>query len=223
MNKKQLSFLATILFTSITSISCNSEELNIKIDEKEITTKRIESIIHEKLDYDIDIEKDINIVDLDGDKELEYVVKYRTQDKEKPLRIMILSRKDDKVEFKDEIKSVGEDFDTVEYIDIDGDGKKEIIAGFKAGENLSKGISIYKYDNGKAIEIFEEYYSEYIIRDITKDRRKEIILIKENEKEDKSFAILYVYHDGKFKKIKKVEINPTLDTKDEIIAKLLED
>lgn len=222
MNKKSLSIIVTILLISVISISCSGEDLNPDEGNSGITTKRIENIIHEKLEHDIDIDKDIDAVDLDGDGNLEYIVKYKTQEKDKPLRIMILSKKDDKLVSIDEIKNVGEDFDTINYIDINNNGTKEIVAGFKAGENLSKGISIYAFSNGKTTEIFEEYYSDYIVKDVDKDGKRDVVLIKEKEKQDKSYAYLYIYREDEFKKVKKVEIEPTLDTKDEIVKKLLE-
>lgn len=223
MNKKLLGIIMTILMIPIISIGCSGEELISEEGYRGITTKKIENIIDEKLDNDIDIDKDINVVDLDGDGKLEYIIKYKTQEKNRPLRIMILSEQDGKLAILDEIKNVGEDFDGVKYIDINSDGNKEIVAGFKAGENLSKGISIYGFSNGKTEEIFEEYYSDYIIKDINKDGKKDIVLIKEKEKEGKSYAYLYIYQEDEFKKEKKVEIDSTLDTKDEIVDKLLKE
>ena len=223
MSKKLVGIIMTILSISVISIGCSGEELSTEEGYKGITRKGIESIIHEKLDHDIDVKKDLSVIDLDGDNNLEYLVKYKTQAKDKPLRIMILSKNDDKLEIADEIRNVGEDFDDVKYIDVNGDGKKEIIVGVKAGENLSKGINIYEFNNGKAKEIFEEYYSDYIIENINNNGKKDIVLIKENEKDGKSYANLYVYKENDFKKVKKVEIDSTLDTEDEIIEKLLED
>ena len=120
------------------------------------------------------------------------------------------------------IKNVGEDFVEIAYIDINSDNNKEIIAGFKAGENLSKGISIYEFKQGHAVEVLEEYYTEYIVKDIDEDDREDVILIKENEKDGKSYAYLYMWQREGFKKVKKVEIDSTSDSKADIFEKLLE-
>lgn len=195
-------------------------------EEEVVIMRELENEINEKLKEDIDQEKDIDILDLDSDGEDEYIVKYKTKANDSPLRIMILSKQNGEPVIRDEIKNVGEDFDELEYIDINGDGNLEIIAGFKAGENLSKGLSIYEYRDGKAVEIFEEYYSKYILRDVDGNNSKEIILIKEKEKEEKTYAYLYKWQGDRFENTNKVELDPTLDSlenEEEIIAKLLED
>ena len=186
-----------------------------------INVKNLESSIHEKLDGEINPEKDIKMLDLDGDGKEEYVVKYKVKYKENPLRIMILSEKNGKPVIQDEIKNVGKEFDEVEYIDINNDGKLEIVAGYKVGNSLSKGLSIYEYKDGKAVEIFEEYYSEYILRKSKDDNTTDIVIIKEKEKDTKSYACLYRWQEDGFENTKKVEIDPTLNTKDEIFDKLL--
>lgn len=194
-------------------------------EDKVVIMKELENEINEKLKEDIDKERDVNILDLDNDGEDEYIVKYKTKANESPLRIMILSNENNQPLIRDEIKNVGEDFDELEFMDVNGDGDLEIIAGFKVGENLSKGLSIYEYKDGRAVEIFEEYYSKYILKDIDGDSKKEIILIKEKEKEDKSYAYLYKLQGDRFENTNKVELDSTVgssEDEEEIIARLLE-
>lgn len=195
-------------------------------EEEVVIMRELENEINANLKEDIDKDKDIDVLDLDSNGEDEYIVKYKTKANDSPLRIMILSEENEQPVIRDEIKNVGEDFDELEYIDMNGDGKLEIVAGFKAGENLSKGLSIYKYRDGKAFEIFEEYYSKYILRDIDGDNTKEIIIIREKEKEDKSYAYLYKLQGDRFEKTNKVELDSTLDileNEEDIIDKLLKD
>lgn len=204
-------------------------EDNDSEDEVAIMTEfknQIDVNLKEDIDQNknLDENKDIDRLDLDGDNKDEYIVKYKIKANDNPLRIMILSEEDEKPVIKDEIKNVGEDFDEIEYIDINGDNKLEIVAGFKVGENLSKGLGIYEYHDGKIREIFEEYYSKYILRDIDSDGNKEIIIIREKEKEEKSYAYLYKLDGDRFENINKVELDSTLDIledEEEIIAKLL--
>lgn len=215
--------LITLAFAFLSSTSllagCNIENG----DSEEISTKQLENAIHEKLKEDIDPERDIDVLDLNGDGKEEYIIRYKTKSSENPLRIAILNEEDGKPVLKDEIKNVGEDFDEIQYIDINNNGKLEIVAGFKVGENVSKGISIYEYNDGETKEIFEEYYSKYILKDANIDNTKDILIIKEKEKEDSSFAYLYSWKNNKFENIKKVEIDSTLDTEDDIYEKLLEE
>lgn len=191
-------------------------------ENEEINVKKLESTIHQKLDGDIDPIKDIKVIDLNGDGKDEYIVKYKIKDKENPLRIMILSEENGKPVMQAEIKNVGEEFDETEYIDINNDGNIEVIAGYKVGNSLSKGLSIYEYRDGKAVEIFQEYYSRYKLRKPKHDSKADILIIKEKEKGDMSFAYLYKWQENQFENIKKVEIDPTLYTEDEIFDKLLE-
>lgn len=217
MNKKLLAIALSVLSSTMFITACDTSENN----EETITMKRLESAINEKLREDIDEENDIDILDLNGDGEMEYVVKVKTKESDHPLSIIILTKEDGNPVIQDEIKSVGEEFEEIKYIDINNDGKLEIVAGVKAGENMSKGISIYEYESGQTKEVFEEYYSDYILEDIDQDGVKEVVIIKEKEKEDKSYAYLYRWKENGFENTKKVEIDSTLDTKAKILEKLL--
>lgn len=218
----------TLALLSSVNVMTGCED-NDSEDEVAIMTE-FRSQINENLKEDIDQNenldenKDIDRLDLDGDEKDEYIVRYKTKANDSPLRIMILSEEDGKPVIKNEIKNVGEDFDEIEYIDINGDNNLEIVAGFKVGESLSKGLSIYEYSDGNVREVFEEYYSKYILRDIDNDGNKEIIIIKEKEKEEKSYAYLYKLDRDEFENTNKVELDSTLDIledEEEIIAKLL--
>lgn len=223
--KKKLMGIAIIFSVTFMLASCSEDTSNttsssVCEEDKEVL-REIQSLVQRKAEDEVKF-NNIDSVDLSNDGSQEYVVKYKSKLKDKPLRIAIIAKEADQLVIKDEIKNVGEDFVEVAYIDINSDGEKEIIAGFKAGEALSKGISIYKYKDGKTTEIFEEYYSEYIIKDIDENGKEDVILIKENEKDGKSYAYLYMWQRDGFKKSKKVEIDSTSDTKEDIFKKLQE-
>lgn len=217
MNRKLLAIALSILSSTMSITACDTSENS----DEAISIKKLESAMNEKLREDIDKENDIDTLDLDNDGEMEYVVRVKTKENHHPLSIIIVNNQDGNLVIKDEIKSVGEDFEEIKYMDINNNGRLEIIVGVKAGENMSKGISIYEYKNGKATEAFEEYYSDYILEDIDNDGIKEMIIIKEKEKEDKSYAYLYRCQENGFENTKKVEIDPTLDSKADILSKLL--
>lgn len=216
MNKKLL--LTALAISAMTLIGCDTTAN--RVDEKAISIKKLENAFDEEVKEDIDENSDIDVRDLDGDGKDEYIVKYKTKESESPLRIMILNEENGIPVIRDEIKNVGKDFDDIKYIDINNDGNLEIIAGFKAGDNLSKGISIYEYKDGKAVEVFEEYYSRYILRNINEDDRKEVVIIK--EKEGKSYAYLYRCGEKGLENTRKVEIDSTLDSEEDILKKLFE-
>lgn len=213
-----ISFIMALFSSTVIMSGCDYAN----VETEAMNVKKLESTIHEKLDGDIDPERDIKQVDLDGDGKDEYVVRYKVKDKENPLRIMILTEKNGKPVMHVEIENVGEEFDEIEYIDINNNGSVEIVAGYKVGNSLSKGLSIYEYKDGKATEIFQEYYSRYKLRKSKHDSKADILIIKEKEKGEKSFAYLYKWQEDQFENIKKVEIDPTLNTEDEIFDTLLE-
>lgn len=225
MKKKLMGITIAIFSLTVMLTSCNGEDLSSKsplISEKDSEVfKQIQSLLQkdaEEITFD-----EIDQVDLNDDGRTEYIVKYKTKKTTGPsLRIAVITSENEKLVVKDVIKNVGEDFVEIAYIDINSDNNKEIIAGFKAGENLSKGISIYEFKQGRAVEVLEEYYTEYIVKDIDEDDREDVILIKENEKDGKSYAYLYMWQREGFKKVKKVEIDSTSDSKADIFEKLLE-
>ncbi len=216
--KKVVGLIIAIFSSTVIISGCDYGN----VENEAINVKKLESAIHAKLDGSINPKKDIKILDLNNDGKKEYIVKYKIKDKENPLRIMILSEKNGKPVIQDEIKSVGEEFDEVKYIDINNNGKLEIIAGYKAGDSLSKGLNIYEYKDGKVVELFEGYYSKYMMRKSKDDKKIDVVIIKEKEKDEKSYAYLYRRQGYGFENIKKVEIDPTLNTENEIFDKLLE-
>ena len=215
---RAMSFIMALFSSTMIMSGCDYAN----VETEAMNVKRLESTINEKLDGDIDPKNDIKIIDLNGDGNVEYVVRYKVKDKENPLRIMILTEENGKPVMKAEIENVGEEFDEVEYIDINDNGSIEIVAGYKVGKSSSKGLSIYEYNDGNTEEIFQEYYSRYKLKKSKHDSKADILIIKEKEKGEKSFAYLYKWEENQFENIKKVEIDPTLNTEDEIFDTLLE-
>ena len=220
MIKKLLTIILTLISTTTIMAGCSKDASNTEIydmaKDNNIDLKDIEHFIDGKLSQDISIEKNVKTIDLDGDGQEECIINYKVKTKKDPLRILVLSKEKDNWIVKSEIKNVGQSFDKILYKDITGDGNLEIVAGFKVGENTSKGLSIYSYKDGKTEEIFEDYYSKYIVEDIDKDGDQEVILIKEDEREGKSIAQLYKWKNNNMSKIKEVAIKPNENVREKL-------
>lgn len=210
MIRKLIGAVVTSSLISVISIGCSNKNVeNNKVYEtinnKDINIESIKGVLKDKLPQDIELKDNIEILDLDNDGKLECIVSYINKKENRPLRILILSMENDRWVFKNEIKNVGENFDKVLYKDITNDGKLEIVAGFKGGENLSKGISIYEYEKGDIKEIFRDYYSNYLVKDVASNGNPELILMKK-EDSGEILAELYEYKDSKILKLKETHI-----------------
>lgn len=140
----------------------------------------------------------IQYVDLDGDHEDEVVVFYTIQDFDFPLRGLVLDKVSDKWVSYDFIKGIGYDFDRIDFKDLTGDGKKEIIVGLRGA--LKKGLIVYDYKESGSEEIFENTYTEIVVEDLDQDGKAELVLIKSDRDKGIAKAELYKF-DGKVIKL----------------------
>lgn len=181
-----------------------------------INDNEINKAIKENLSEDIKImppknalnEKAIVQKDLDGDGKNELIVTIQSKANSYTGGILVL--KQEKGRWNKLLYTYGEGKVTaqIDFTDIDGDGKDEILISNFIGGSAGNGLSIYKCDKDKLNLIAKAYYKKMFIEDMTdangkKDGKFEIALwLKDTG--DLYYVEVFRYESGKLTAAKDV-------------------
>ncbi|WP_425449344.1 hypothetical protein [Dethiothermospora halolimnae] len=119
----------------------------------------------------------VNFKDLDKDGKEEIFILYKTN-KDYPLRILILSRRNNGWYKDNTIKGIGHNFDMIDFKDITGNGNSEILVTYNGGEYNNKVINIYSYGKENINNIFNNTYEKIACQNLDHDGAIELVLIK---------------------------------------------
>lgn len=122
----------------------------------------------------------IQLVDLDGDGWEEAVAFFRNAEDEKPLKIYIFTAKDDSYELTDLIEGSGAGIYSINYIDFNGDGRRELTVGWKATADQQV-LEIYALRSGGAEALLRTNYVKYTTVDLDQDQRLELVVLQADE------------------------------------------
>lgn len=87
------------------------------------------------------------MIDLDGDGSEEAVAFFRRASDKKPMKIYIFKADGDSYERYAVIEGASSQIYSVNYADLDGDGLKEILVGYKSSSDV-QGLAIYPLSPG---------------------------------------------------------------------------
>ncbi|RKD21556.1 hypothetical protein SAMN02745883_01075 [Caminicella sporogenes DSM 14501] len=218
MKKKIIGLMIMASLASVfTACGLNNDAKDLmKPPELSINQEEVKDLVKEKLGSNAKLispkrgenNSAIQFVDLDNDKKDEVLVLYRLENDKYPLRGLILTQQGDDWKIDEGIKGIGYDFDSILFKDITGDGNLEIVVSWDIGEErINKGLSVYKYENGNSVEMFNDSYEAFAVDDIDNDKKAEIFLVKLNKDEIKSKGKLYKYVDKKIKLVDEVDMD----------------
>ncbi len=122
----------------------------------------------------------VQMVDLDGDGREEALAFFRAPGDEKPMKIYIFSARGDTYEQTDLIEGSGTAIYSIDYIDLDGDGRKEIAVGWKAATELQV-LEVYTLSGGGARMLLRTNYARYTVQDMDRDQRQELVVLRADE------------------------------------------
>ena len=122
----------------------------------------------------------VQMVDLDGDGGEEALAFFRNSGDEKPMKIYVFSARGDTYEQTGLIEGSGTAIYSIDYKDLDGDGRKEIAVGWKAATELQV-LEVYTLGKNGAEMLLRTNYVRYVIQDMDGDGRQELVVLRSDE------------------------------------------
>lgn len=137
----------------------------------------------------------VQLEDLDGDGESEAIVFLSATAEERPLRMYIFKNDGEKVYQAALVDGDGTSFDSVNYMDLNGDGFSEIIVGRQVTSS-AKMLTIYSTKNFEMSVLLSTDYMEYSLCSLSDHSGTDIFVIKDAEGTDQAKeANLFFFND----------------------------
>ena len=125
----------------------------------------------------------VQMVDLDGDGSEEAVAFFRRAGDEKPMKIYIFKAVDDSYEQYAVIEGSAASIYSINYSDLDGDGRRELLVGYKSSSDV-QGFAVYPLAEGKLTPLLVTGYSRYASLDLDGEGRQELLIIYSDEQSE---------------------------------------
>ena len=136
----------------------------------------------------------VQMKDLDGDGQQEAVAFFRNSADEKPLKICIFTAVGDTYEQSAVIEGSGTAIYSIEYSDLDNDGRQELIVGWRVSTD-AQALTVYSLRTGQPEELMRTNYVKYAITDLDQDQMQELVVLRSDE-EGSGLADYYCWQDG---------------------------
>ena len=136
----------------------------------------------------------VQLVDLDGDAHQEALAFLRNTADEKPLKIHIFTAEGDGYAQTGLIEANGTSIYSVAYSDLDGDGRMELLVGWKATAELQV-LEVYTQRYGTLEILLSTDYVKYTLTDLDQDGRQELVVLRADE-EGGGIADYYRWQEG---------------------------
>ena len=131
----------------------------------------------------------VQMVDLDGDGEEEAVAFFRIAGDERPMKIYIFRAVDDNYEQFCKIEGTSHSIYSINYVDLNGDGWREILAGIR-GDLDVQNLAVYSLNTSQPQQWLLTGYSRYAARDMDGDGKQDLVVLRSDEE---SFAVADYY------------------------------
>ena len=134
----------------------------------------------------------VQMVDLDNDGLSEALVFMRLQDDEKPLKIFVFRPEDDTYHRLCVIESSGTAIDSVQYEDLTGNGRLEIIVGWRISADVQT-VAVY-VPQADPYVLLQSGYTRFTVTDLDGDGVKSLLLFR-SDNDGQPVAGLYIRKD----------------------------
>ena len=122
----------------------------------------------------------VQMVDLDGDGREEALTFFRQSDGEKPLKIYVFTDNGNSYTQTAVIEGSGLAVYSIAYSDMNGDGRMEIIVGWRVSMDL-QALAVYALEPGGARELARSNYVKYAVADLNGDGMQELTVFRANQ------------------------------------------
>ena len=122
----------------------------------------------------------VQMVDLDGDGREEALAFFRQSDGEKPLKIYVFTDNGNSYTQTAVIEGSGLAVYSIAYSDMNGDGRMELIVGWRVSMDL-QALAVYALEPGGARELARSNYVKYAVADLNGDGMQELTVFRANQ------------------------------------------
>lgn len=150
----------------------------------------------------------VQMKDLDGDGQQEAVAFFRNSSDEKPLKICIYTAVEDTYAQTAMIEGSGTAIYSIEYSDLDNDGKQELIVGWRVSTD-AQALTVYSLQGAQPEELMRTNYVKYALTDLDQDDLLEMVVLRSDE-EGNGLADYYRWKDSMLSMESYVRISSTM-------------
>ncbi len=172
---------------SVSHLSLDPEKLYALPELPERYTelnRQISAILEDGAEYAAPVSgsniQPVQMADLDGDGREEALAFFRRSDGDKPLKICVFTAEGDGYRQTAEIAGSGLAIYSVAYSDMNGDGKMEIIVGWRVSMEL-QALSVYALGPDGAREMIRTNYVKYALADLNGDGMRELTVLRADQ------------------------------------------
>ena len=137
-------------------------------DEYTGLSQQIEQLISEGYEYAAPTAgqniQSVQMVDLNGDDTQEAVVFLRKSSDEKPMKILVFEKLGEGYELLCTVESSGSSIDSVYYEDLTGDGRNELVVGWKISSTVQN-VAVYNIGR-EAIPLMSSPYTRFVVQEL---------------------------------------------------------
>ena len=119
----------------------------------------------------------VQLRDLDGDGKEEALAFFRKAADEKPLKICIYTVDEETYEQAGVIEGSGTAIYSISYNDLDGDGKTELLVGWRVSTELQV-LSVYTLRTNGYTELLRTDYVKYGTTDLDRNEKQELVVLR---------------------------------------------
>lgn len=120
----------------------------------------------------------LQMVDIDGDGRDEALAFFRLSNGEKPLKIYVFHSREGSYELASIIESSGTAIDSIYYEDLTGDGRKELIVGWKISADVQT-VTVYDMRPGP-VQLMQSNYTRLSFQELNGDGIPSLLLLRTN-------------------------------------------
>ncbi|WP_442603702.1 hypothetical protein [Paenibacillus sp. KN14-4R] len=164
------------------------------------------------------LESSIQEVDLDGDGVDEAVAFYKIEKSQLEVGILILKKEGTKWIKTEQYSDVGTSIDYIQFSDLSGDGKKELLVGWNSGDLGIKQLNIYSYENEKLKQVGQMSYSDLALDDLDKDGKQDLVLFNHDHVKLESSATLYHMEKQRMVKLDTIPLDGAINGFTQVIS-----
>lgn len=160
--------------------------------------------------------------DMTGDGEAEAFAFYaKTEDDEAVMFVDMIVKDGHQWQSASKQKLVAGGVDQIEFCDLDGDGREELLVGWQIYGTSEMQLAVYSLENGILIQRMLQQYTQFVCCDLDEDGRREVFLIQFNPAQQRNIASLYTLHENGVTESSSCELDKTVKTVGEPIVSTL--